>query len=223
MVGNADGSAWSDLTKPVTGVPIAAGAVDRLLEYERDGMPSTFAWVKPIDATPWLMAIEFPRAVVLDAGRSPRAPPDGDRLHAAADGRRLRLGDQPAHHARRCAGSPRPRKKWPNRATSRRSRSTARTRSAGWRTRSTPWPGASNSASADLEQRVEARTAELARREPRARGVQLLGLARPARAAARHRRLRADPRGRPRRKSLDAEARRYARPRQGRTRRGWDS
>ena len=28
-------------------------------------MPPVFAWARPIDATPWLVAIEFPRAVVL--------------------------------------------------------------------------------------------------------------------------------------------------------------
>ena len=43
--------------------------------------------------------------------------------------------------------------------------------------------------------RVEQRTAELQRRQPRARSLQLFGVARLARAAARHRRLRADSRG----------------------------
>jgi len=65
VVGNADGSAWSDLTAAVTGVPIRSGDVDRLSEYERPGRPRSFAWAKTIDATPWMVAIEFPRNVVL--------------------------------------------------------------------------------------------------------------------------------------------------------------
>ncbi len=79
VVGNSDGSAWTDLSKAVSGVPITRDATDRLLEYERNGMPGVFAWARPIEATPWLLAIEFPRAVVL-------APADrlGRRVSAIA-------------------------------------------------------------------------------------------------------------------------------------------
>ena len=65
VVGNADGSAWSDLTKAVAGVPIRGDGLDRLWEYERTGRPRSFAWAKAIEATPWIVAIEFPRNVVL--------------------------------------------------------------------------------------------------------------------------------------------------------------
>jgi signal transduction histidine kinase len=65
VVGNDDGSAWTDLTKPVIGVPITQASVDRLLDYQRAGTPNVFAWARAIDATPWLVAIEFPRDVVL--------------------------------------------------------------------------------------------------------------------------------------------------------------
>ena len=65
VVGNDDGSAWTDLTKPVIGVPITRASTDRLLDYQRLGMPNVFAWARAIDATPWLVAIEFPRDVVL--------------------------------------------------------------------------------------------------------------------------------------------------------------
>ncbi len=51
--------------KAVSGVSITRDTSDRLLEYERDGMPRVFAWARPIEGTPWLVAIEFPRAVVL--------------------------------------------------------------------------------------------------------------------------------------------------------------
>ncbi len=65
VVGNADGSLWSDLSAPVTGVIVEAGTVDRLVEYERDGRAPTYAWARKIDASPWLVVIEFPRAAVL--------------------------------------------------------------------------------------------------------------------------------------------------------------
>jgi signal transduction histidine kinase len=65
LIGNADGSAWSDLQAALTDVPIAATDVNRLLDYQRPGAPPTLAWAMPIAFTPWLVAIEFPRDVVL--------------------------------------------------------------------------------------------------------------------------------------------------------------
>jgi len=65
VLGNADGSIWSDLEKPIRDVPIDAGA-GRLWDYQRSGMPHTFAWATPINTTPWAVAIEFPRASVLE-------------------------------------------------------------------------------------------------------------------------------------------------------------
>ena len=65
VVGNDDGSAWTDLTKTVTDVPIARADAGRLLDYQRPGIPRVLAWARTIDATPWLVAIEFPRDVVL--------------------------------------------------------------------------------------------------------------------------------------------------------------
>ena len=101
VVGNADGSAWTDL--------IERG--DRRADPRRRprsavGLPTRRACRassrgrRRFDSTPWIVAIEFPRAVVL-------APRDrlarrvvGDRVHVAADRRRDRLGDHAAdHHA----------------------------------------------------------------------------------------------------------------------------
>ena len=65
VVGNDDGSAWTNLAATVAGVPIARDRADRLLEYDRPGMPRVFAWAKPIEGTPWLVAIEFPRDAVM--------------------------------------------------------------------------------------------------------------------------------------------------------------
>jgi signal transduction histidine kinase len=65
VVGNADGSAWSDLSSQVHGVPITHADTTRLIAYERAGTPPVFAVARPIESVPWLVAIEFPRAVVL--------------------------------------------------------------------------------------------------------------------------------------------------------------
>jgi signal transduction histidine kinase len=65
-IGNADGSAWSDLTAPLGDVPITAAGGPHLWEYQRAGMPRTFAWATPINTTPWMVAIEFPRDNVLE-------------------------------------------------------------------------------------------------------------------------------------------------------------
>ncbi|HET9369689.1 MAG TPA: ATP-binding protein [Vicinamibacterales bacterium] len=65
VVGNGDGGEWSDLSRPVRGVPIAREGTGRLWDYERPGAPRVLAWASAIDATPWLVAIEFPRGVVL--------------------------------------------------------------------------------------------------------------------------------------------------------------
>ena len=61
----------------------------------------------------------------------------------------------------------------------------------------------------ELERRVQQRTAELEVDEQGARGVHLLGLARPARAAAAHRRVRQAAGRRVRRATLPDEARHY--------------
>jgi signal transduction histidine kinase len=65
VIGNQDGSAWTDLSQPVTGIPITAVGGARLWNYQRAGMPRTFAWAEPIPMTPWIVAIEMPRAAVL--------------------------------------------------------------------------------------------------------------------------------------------------------------
>jgi signal transduction histidine kinase len=65
VIGNADGTTWSDLVTVIKDVPIR-GDTARLWEYQRAGMPRVFAAARPIASTPWAVAIEFPRAVVLE-------------------------------------------------------------------------------------------------------------------------------------------------------------
>jgi signal transduction histidine kinase len=64
-IGNQDGSAWTNLIAGVSGIPITAAGGERLWDYQRPGMPRTFAWAVPIRMTPWIIAIEMPRAAVL--------------------------------------------------------------------------------------------------------------------------------------------------------------
>ena len=66
VIGNADGSVWSDLSAPVARVPINEAGGPRIWEYQRRGMPRTIAWATPINSTPWMVAIEFPEAEVLE-------------------------------------------------------------------------------------------------------------------------------------------------------------
>ena len=65
VVGNDNGSAWTNLSTAVAGVPITHDAADRLLEYDRPGTPRVFAWATRIEGTPWIVAIEFPRDAVM--------------------------------------------------------------------------------------------------------------------------------------------------------------
>ncbi len=65
VVGNDDGTAWTDLSMPVAAVPISRDRAGQLLEYERGGRPPVLAWATSIAGAPWLVAVEFPHAVVL--------------------------------------------------------------------------------------------------------------------------------------------------------------
>ena len=69
VIGNQDGSAWTDPSAPVAGIPITAAGGERWWDYERPGEPRSYAWATPIPATPWMIAIEMPRAAVLQPTR----------------------------------------------------------------------------------------------------------------------------------------------------------
>jgi HAMP domain-containing protein len=68
VIGNRDGSAWSDLVTTVTDIPLR-GEDNRLWEYQRAGRPRTLAWMTPIAQSPWAVAIESPLDVVLQPSR----------------------------------------------------------------------------------------------------------------------------------------------------------
>ena len=69
VIGNQDGSAWTTLSETVAGPPVPLVGGDHLWEYQRQGMPAVYAWASPIPMTPWIIAIEMPRAVVLRPAR----------------------------------------------------------------------------------------------------------------------------------------------------------
>src|SRR5213075_714551 len=69
VIGNQDGSAWTDLSTNVQGIPITAAGGEQLWDYQRPGMARSYAWAKPIPATPWIIAIEMPHAAVLQPTR----------------------------------------------------------------------------------------------------------------------------------------------------------
>lgn len=68
VIGNTDGSAWSDLVTTIPDVPIN-GHESRLWQYRRAGVPPTLAWATPIAQSPWAVAIEFPIDVILQPSR----------------------------------------------------------------------------------------------------------------------------------------------------------
>jgi signal transduction histidine kinase len=65
VIGNADGSTWTNLAQPVGGPPIETSSTTGLLDYQRPGMRRTLARAAPIPPTPWQVVVEFPRDAVL--------------------------------------------------------------------------------------------------------------------------------------------------------------
>ena len=66
VIGNVDGSAWTNLAQLVAAPPIDFSNMSRLLDYQRPGMPRTFARAAAVPATPWRVVVEFPRDTVLE-------------------------------------------------------------------------------------------------------------------------------------------------------------
>jgi signal transduction histidine kinase len=69
-VGNADGSLWTDMMKPVTGPPFTVNHILDPIEYtDRDG-GIKMAKAQPIAETSWVAAIEFPEQNMLSSVNS---------------------------------------------------------------------------------------------------------------------------------------------------------
>jgi signal transduction histidine kinase len=66
-LGNADGSVWSDMMKPIPNpVPQNAHQSDRILEYKHANGDAVIATKRPIGNTQWVVMIEFSSSTVLE-------------------------------------------------------------------------------------------------------------------------------------------------------------
>ena len=65
IAGNADGSVWTDLMRPIPSPGIDTRNISALVEYQREGMPRTFARAARVQGSPWLIVIESPYALVM--------------------------------------------------------------------------------------------------------------------------------------------------------------
>ncbi len=64
-IGNADGTIWTDLIKPVPPPPANAETDGNYLEYSRPGAPPVIAVTQPVANTPWQVLIEFSRQNIM--------------------------------------------------------------------------------------------------------------------------------------------------------------
>ena len=69
-VGNAAGDVWTDLTSTTPAPPVRVGSDTIVIEYERPGAGTQLAVARKIVGTPWLVLLEFPRAVVLQRSQA---------------------------------------------------------------------------------------------------------------------------------------------------------
>lgn len=65
-VGNADGSLWTDLVKPVTHPPIDTRYLGDFFEYSQSQGQRVIAAAQPVANTPWLILVEFSQQTVLE-------------------------------------------------------------------------------------------------------------------------------------------------------------
>ena len=69
LIGNARGDVWTNLVGVAEGPPPAAFTTEQLMEYDRPG-GRVLARARAIPGTPWVLMVEFPRALVLAPVRS---------------------------------------------------------------------------------------------------------------------------------------------------------
>jgi signal transduction histidine kinase len=66
-VGNADGSLWTDMTRPITHLTLDSTKHAAPFEYSSASSGRTIAAMKAISSTPWLVSVEFSRSLVLES------------------------------------------------------------------------------------------------------------------------------------------------------------
>ena len=70
IIGNIDGSLWTDLTRPVPAPPVNSHELKNISEYSRAGQDRMIASLRPVPKTPWLVLVEFPRKIVVQSAHS---------------------------------------------------------------------------------------------------------------------------------------------------------
>jgi signal transduction histidine kinase len=66
-IGNADGSFWTDLMKPVGYLVPDTTQFNIALEYAKDNNKRFLSAIKPIAGTPWLVSVAFPQQLILES------------------------------------------------------------------------------------------------------------------------------------------------------------
>lgn len=66
FVGNADGSLWTDLLKPVSSPPVDDLKENKIIEYRSSKENSVIASVSPVRNSKWLIAVELSRKKVFE-------------------------------------------------------------------------------------------------------------------------------------------------------------
>src|SRR5204863_2941771 len=69
FVGNAANDVWTDLSRLVEAPPVDVVHADSVLRYERPGTGVVLAAARVAPRTPWLVLVEFPRAVAIAPAR----------------------------------------------------------------------------------------------------------------------------------------------------------
>lgn len=69
-LGNTDGSIWTDMIKPISGLPFRIVHQNELIEYNDKNNGKLYARAQPVYHTPWLAVIEFPEKNILEGIQS---------------------------------------------------------------------------------------------------------------------------------------------------------
>ncbi|HEU4633282.1 MAG TPA: PAS domain S-box protein, partial [Flavisolibacter sp.] len=69
-IGNADGSLWTDMMKPVAPLPVKSRERNDVFEFKRADNIDVLASVHPIANSPWLFSVTFPKSKILQTANS---------------------------------------------------------------------------------------------------------------------------------------------------------
>ena len=67
LIGNADGSFWTDMVKPVPGPPRFPNEFNKVISYSSARTKPVFAIARPLPSTKWVILLEFPQRKVFES------------------------------------------------------------------------------------------------------------------------------------------------------------